>query len=129
MSSAKAKTPIFRMIDEHSSGDYNVDVEPAELAPPSASVKERAAPSLGMDGDDVRGSWQLAGTGGANVRDSPSGKVKTQLKRGDWIEVVAHLKNDWVRIGAPAEVKGLFTRLRHGSGERVWERVQLPSTG
>jgi len=77
----------------------------------------------------MRERWRLTGSQVANVRDAPQGMgrksaVVTQLTEGALIEVLAHLGNDWVSIRAPAELAGLCTRLRHGSGKRVWSRVE-----
>jgi anthranilate/para-aminobenzoate synthase component II len=74
---------------------------------------------------------QLTGTDVANVRNVPQGKgqdsiVLTTLPRGSHIQVLKHLANDWVLIGAPAQLEGLCTRLRHGSGKRVWTRLEAP---
>jgi len=83
------------------------------------------------DNVDAREVWILTGAADANVRDVPEGRgrrsaVVANLKKGSSIDVLHHLGNDWVSIAAPAELKGLCTRLRHGSGNRVWSQSELP---
>jgi anthranilate/para-aminobenzoate synthase component II len=79
----------------------------------------------------VRGIWQLTGSQVANVRNAPQRRgrktvVMTQLTHGSLIEVLAFLDKDWVSIRAPAGLEGLYTRLRQGSGPRVWSQLEEP---
>lgn len=80
----------------------------------------------------MRELWRLTGSQVANVRNAPQGRgqesaVVAQLTEGTLIEVLAHLGNDWVSIRSPADLYGSCTRLRHGSGERVWSQVEEPA--
>merc|ERR1712048_917418 len=92
------------------------------------AAQENVTKQGGKKTTDLCGYWQLNGAACANVRDLPQGRgrrsnVISKMNRGSWIHVVKDLGNDWVSIGAPAEVKGLCTRLRHGSSDRVWSQI------
>lgn len=77
-----------------------------------------------MDGDDVRGEWQLAYGKGFNCRDKvPNGKIVHVFQDGDIIEVDEHIGNDWCKLAKPHILMGMYVRLRNqASPRRAWVR-------
>jgi anthranilate/para-aminobenzoate synthase component II len=135
--SSTEATKKRRVADESvgSSSSHTEKMDPVPTRPKLDSSPAAVLPgtaSMSGQGASLNEFWQLTGTSRANVRNVPQGQGKdsivvTTLPIGSRIEVLQRLGNDWVSIGAPAHLKGLCTRLRHGSGERVWSMLRAAS--
>ena len=89
--------------------------------------------SIGMNNDDVRGTWRLIAKSW-NLRSLPHSRAGSQvvrvLKKGYEVKVKRHIKKDWCLLSGPAEVKNRYIKLRSSSHRaRSWEHIKKVKTG